>query len=193
MSKKKKGNRYILLIPKRAMGRLWKPSFFLGLLLAVLLWQAESGNLIKIDKTNQGLLVAAMVFALLFGLFTLAAQNMNYIQPCASHFRVVTPFLRLKISYRRIRSSHSVNFNQTYPLNEMRWAQKRFFKPFSTKTALAINLTGYPLPPKFLRLFLPKQVFLPSETGFLLVVEDWMTLSTEIDSFAGTWRSRRKR
>ncbi|MEA2008519.1 MAG: hypothetical protein U9O54_05320, partial [Chloroflexota bacterium] len=125
MGKGKTGQRYVLLIPKRAMGRLWKPNFLLGLLLAAILWQAESGQLIAVSDKSRGLLVAAIVFVLLFGTFTLAARKMSYVQPCASHFRVVTPFLRLKVSYRRILSSHPVDFSHTYPPAEMRWAQKR--------------------------------------------------------------------
>lgn len=196
MGKRRTGSRHILLVPKRAMGRLWKPSFLIGLLLAVILWQMQKGNLILERLENQFLLVGGMVFALLFTVFTLAARNMNYIQAYSNHFRLVTPFLRLKISYRRIQSSHPVDFGQIYPPSEMSWAQKRALRPFFRETALAVRLTGYPLPLRFLRFFLPQQVFLPGEKGFLFVVEDWMGLSTELDSMSESWRaeiSRRRK
>lgn len=190
MSKRRRGSRYILLVPKRAMGRLWKPSFLTGLLLALILWQTQKGNLIFDRLDNQFLLVGGMIFALLFGAFALAARNMNYVQAYPTHLRLVTPFLRLKISYRRIQSSHPVNFGQIYPPAEMRWAPKRVLRPFFDKTGLAVRLAGFPLPYRFLRLFLAPQVFLPSKKGFLFLVEDWITLSTEIDSLAESWRAK---
>lgn len=190
MGKSKKGKRHLLLVPKRTMERLWKPCFTLGVLLAVLLWQAKRGPLIFIPQKAHGVLVAAMVFVLLFAVFAAAARNMNYVQPRANHLRIITPFLRLKISYNRIRTSYPVEFSKTYPPDQMRWAQKRFLKPFFLKTALAVKLTQYPLPHKFLRLFLARQVFLPGQSGFLFLVEDWMSLSTEISSFAQTWRAK---
>ena len=196
MNKSKAGSRHILLIPQRAMGRLWKPSFLVGILLAVILWQSKKGNSILANLDNEYLLFAGMIFSLLFGVFTLAARNMNYVQAYPSQLRLVTPFLKLKISYKRIQSSHPVQFGQIYPPSEMKKAQLRALKPFLNKTALSVRLSDYPLSQRFLRLFLPQQVFLPSEKGFLFVVKDWMALSTEIDSRAETWRthaSRQKR
>jgi len=193
MSKSEAGHKHILLVPKQAMGRLWKLSLLLGLLYAVVFWQSQKGNLGTIRSGSQVLLFVGLVVALLFSVFTLAARNMNYVQAQPTHLRLVTPFLRLKISYRRIHSSHPVKLNQLYPPSEMNWAQRRTLKPVFRVTALGIELTDYPLPTNFLRLFLPKQVFLPGEKGFLLLVEDWMGLSAEIDSLSEAWRFRENR
>ena len=188
MSKSEAGHQHILLVPKQAMGRLWKLSILLGLLYAVVFWQSQKGNLAPIRSGSQVLLLGGMVIALLFSVYTLVARKINYVQAQPTHLRLVTPFLRIKISYRRIQSSHPVKLSQHYPPSEMSWAQRRTLKPIFRVTALGIELTGYPLPPNFLRLFLPKEVFLPGNKGFLFVVEDWMGLSAEIDSLSEAWR-----
>jgi len=42
-----------------------------------------------------------------------------------------------------------------------------------------------------LRFFLGKTSLLPHGTGLVLMVPDWMTLSTELDSIYGNWRQGR--
>jgi hypothetical protein len=43
------------------------------------------------------------------------------------------------------------------------------------------------LPPFFLRFFLAPQMFYKRGKGLVLLVPDWMALSTEIDTFVGAW------
>jgi hypothetical protein len=100
---------------------------------------------------------------------------------------LATPFLRIKISFRRLRSVHPVLVQQLFPPAESRWAQRSFLAPFNGKTALLVEMRGYPMSSAVLRLFLPKAMFSPRSTGFVIVVLDWMKLSTELDSFYGAW------
>jgi hypothetical protein len=113
---------------------------------------------------------------------------MGYVQAREDHIRLVTPFVNLKISYQRVRSFHTANFVQLFPPKEASWAQRRFLEPFYGRTALALELSKLPLSKGFLRLFFGPQMFLPTTTGFVLLVEDWLELSTEIDSRMGKWR-----
>ncbi|MEK6221642.1 MAG: hypothetical protein N2D54_05290, partial [Chloroflexota bacterium] len=119
----------------------------------------------------------------------------GYAQAKTDHLLLATPFLRLKISYRRIVSARPMEFVMLFSPKKMKWADKRFAEPYFSKTILAVILNGFPMSPTILRLFFPKFIFLPQEeAGFVLVVADWMALSTEIESYQGSWqRSQAKR
>jgi hypothetical protein len=103
---------------------------------------------------------------------------------------VSTPFLRFRISFRRMRSVYPVLVQQLFPKEEAKWTERNFLEPFYGKTALVMELKGFPLNPVLLRLFLPAQMFSPRTTGFVIIVPDWMKLSTELDSFHGAWLQR---
>ena len=176
---------------KRTMDRLWGAAMVLGLLLAGIWWQANVGSFIPVNvKTETWVYVASLV-ALVFSLFALLARRMGYVQAFPNHLRVVTPFLRLKISYRRFRSVHPEEYHKLFPPLEASWAERSILAPFYPKTAVIVELYNYPLPPVILRFFLPEQMFHPQKIGLVLVVDDWMAMSTEIDSLFGDWQGAR--
>jgi len=104
----------------------------------------------------------------------------------------VTPFLRLNISFRRMRSAHPALLQQLFPPQSAKWAQRRFLEPFYGKTVLVIELKGYPLSPFLLRLFLPEQMFSTRSEGLVILTDDWMKFSTELDSMHGNWLQAQK-
>ena len=65
-------------------------------------------------------------------------------------------------------------------------------KPFLGATALAIDLRGWPLPTWLLRLFLSRYMLANDQIGFVLLIEDWMRLSTQLTSLLGNWRASRQ-
>ena len=192
MSTRKSSNRYTLLMYRRSWDRMWKSTLLLGAALGILWWQAGSRQLPIIPNANSLWVLLGASFSLLMGLFGLLARNMSYVQAYPSHLRIVTPFLKLNVSYRRVISIRTVDVVQLFPPGEQKWARRRFLQPFYAKTGIAVETRGYPLLKNLLRLFLPRQVCLPQATGFLLLVEDWMKLSTELDSRIGTWHSYRQ-
>lgn len=181
------GKRYPLLIYRRYMDRLWLATFLLGIILgSIWLWRWYGGSPL-LENLNDAWLLAGAIFFLAFSLFAFLTRSMAYVQPYPDHLRLVTPFLRLNISYRRIRSAHPAAFQQIFPPRDASWAQRRFLEPFYPKTAVVIDLTSYPMSPFLLHLFLAPQMFSPRSMGFVLVVPDWMELSTELDSHLGVW------
>jgi hypothetical protein len=193
MAKRAKGKRHILLPYQHAMERLWKAAFTLGLVLAVVWWQASMGrSIFNKNSENMWLFVGAVV-SLGFALFAFLARKMSYIQPHPNHLRLATPFLRLNISYRRLRHVHPVEFHKIYPPDEMKWGRRKFLDPYWGKTAVAVELNAYPISPILLRLFLPKTIFHPRITAFVFLVESWLDFSTELDSFFGAWQDRNSR
>lgn len=187
MKTQKAGKRYQLLLYRRIMDRLWPPTLLLGLMLGALwLWDwYYSTPLIRTGNTLW--LAVAAIFLLGFSLFAFLGRNMAYVQARRDHLRLVTPFLRTHISYRRIHSTHPATFQQLFPPAEASWAQRRLLDPFYRKTAVVIELSSYPMSPRLMRLFLMPQMFSPRSAGLVFLVADWMAFSTEFDSLYGAW------
>lgn len=182
----KSGKRHPLLFYRRAMDRLWVATFFLGLILGVVwLWFWWS-DVPLISPGNETWLLAGSVAALAFAIFAFFSRRVAYVQPHRDHLRLVTPFLRINISYRRVRSVHPAGFQQLFPPAKASWAQRSFLEPFYGRTAVVVELTSYPMSPLLLRFFLAPQMFSPQSAGFVFLVPDWMEFSTELDTFRST-------
>ncbi len=192
MRARKLGKRHSLLIYKRSMDRLWEATLLLGLILAGLWWQLTSGSTPLIETRQTTWIMVGAIVTLVFFLFAFLARKMAYVQPRRDHLRLITPFLRLQISYRRVRSVHPANFSKLFPPHESGWAEEQFFAPFYGMTAVVVDLTRYPLPPILLRFFLARQMLTRHSPGFIFLVDDWMALSNEIDTLIETWRRSRQ-
>jgi len=175
------------------MDRLWQVSLIIGLPLLAMWQLPKVGVLPALEPPLDILPVIGLVGVLAFAMFAFIVRNMGYIQAQADYIRLVTPFLNLRISYQRVRSVRPSNVAQVFPPGQLRGTQRRFLEPFFGKTAVLLELKGYPVSTFFLKLFLVRSMFLPQGTGFVLVVPDWMALSTEIDSHQGVWRGKQKK
>jgi hypothetical protein len=117
---------------------------------------------------------------------------MAYVQPRHYHIRLVTLLAHQRL-YRRLISTHPADFAQAFPPKDASWAQRRLFEPFYGMTVVVLELSAFPLPPALLRLFLAPQMFYRRAKGIVLLVPDWMALSTELDSLVGAWQQEQKR
>jgi len=188
MKSQKVGSRHILLLYRRTMGRIGLATFtmavvFLGAGAFSLL---KSGEIFGLSVDAWLLMIGALSLAL--SVFSFVGRYFAYVQPCDSYLRVVTPLLRFKVSYRRVRSFKPLQVQQLFPPNESSWAQRSFLEPFFGKTAIVMELSGFPMHPILLKMFLPAQMFSPRSTGFVLIIPEWIKLSTELDSLYGVWR-----
>ena len=187
MKTRKIGSRYPLLLYRRTMDRLWKATLLLGLILAAVWgWSLIAETQLFTSQDSLWLLAGAFV-ALAFTIFAFLGRYVAYVQARKDHLRLVTPFLRMNISYRRIRSVHPADFQQLFPIKDATWAQQRFFSPFYGFTVVVIELDGYPIPKAILRFFLAPQMFSRQSPGLVLLVPNWMAFSTELDSLHGNW------
>lgn len=188
MSQKSYGKRHSLLYYKHTMDRLWRINFLLDIALW-LTWYFR-----YLGPTIDTFVLGSAVIVLIFTVFAFATRKMSYVQARQDHLRFVTPFMRLKVSYRRIKSARPNEFVKIFSPRSLGWADKRFLKPYFSKTALSVILDGFPLPKPILRLFFAKHFFNPQEKfGIVIVVPDWMALSTEIESFQGGWREKQSK
>lgn len=189
MQKRKPGKRHPLLLYRRTMDRLWRYTFPLGLILAVA-WAYTfwSGEPVFANPTAEVWLFVGACLTLAFSLFALLTRSMAYVRAYPAHLAVVTPFLRLNIAYRRVNAVRSASLQQIFPPARAGWAERSYLTPFYAKTGVVVDLNRFPLAPGLLRLFLPAQMFARQSTGLVLLVADWMSLSTELDSMLGVWR-----
>ncbi len=187
MKRHKTNRRHILLMYKRMMDRLWGSTLALGILMLVL-WFWSDFFFPSLPILYTLILLGGAIFVLAFTVFAFLARKMAYVQVYPDHLRVVTPFLRLKASYRRLRATHPSEFFRLFSPPKSDWALDHFLEPFYKQTALVVEFNQYPMDPRFLRLFLLPQMFSPQTNGLVFLVQDWMGLSTEIDSALSTFR-----
>ena len=186
MKARKSGKRHRLLIYQRVMDRLWVPTLVLGLIvIAIWWWGGSIFPLLPEPFDTLILALGAVLVTMAFLMFVM--RGMAYVQARPDHLRLVTPFIRLKISYRRVRTAHPVEFHQLFPPSKAGWADKRFLEPFYGKTVIVVELSEFPVSRSVLSLFLPRVMFSTQAKGLVLVVKDWMALSTEMESYMGVW------
>ena len=180
-----KSKKHPLLIYHRRFAAWRLTALLIALSCGLLWWQAPA----PVDTVviRAGLLSAGVVAGLLF-LYTALGPGLTYVQCRPSHLLVSTPLYRLAISYRRIHTTRPVLFA---PVG-VRWTKQWLVEPFAGRTALAVDLSGYPVERKFLRLWLNEFVLPGDFLGLLLVTPDWMTLSRDIESHRAEWKTRRK-
>jgi hypothetical protein len=179
------GNRHALLFYRRTMDRVWKTTLLLGIVLT-----ASAGFTLLRPTTILGLssdtwLLVAAIVAFVLSAFAFFSRWAAYVQARPGSLKIATPFLRFQVSYKRMRSVRPVLTQQLFPPDKSSWSLRSYLEPFYGKTALVVELKNFPLNPALLRLFLPEAMFARTTTGLVLVVNDWMKLSTEIDSFRG--------
>ncbi len=96
------------------------------------------------------------------------------------------------ISYGRILTVTSATLSQHYKLTEMKGGERRLLEPFWHQACLLVELNQYPPAlQKNPHLWLPRYLFGTRRPGLLLVVDDWMILSREIEGARTIWQQQR--
>lgn len=188
----KGGKKYRLLMYEHMLSRWWPTTLTLALAIFLYvgtLWgsaayfKAPGQNplpLLSNDDTIFMLVVGGIV--LLFTLFLFIVRKMAYVRLFADHFKLVTPFLRLNISYKRIQRTTTTQISNLFPPASMRGQKRDIIAPVSGHTAIILHLTSYPMSRGMLKLFLSPFFFHDKTPHFVLMVDDWMGFSQELES-----------
>ncbi len=123
------------------------------------------------------------MLAILVGVFFLVIRHIAYVQPFPGYLKLVTPFMRINISYKRIQRTMTSEMRVLFPPKSMSGWMRDIFEPLAGMTAIVIELKGYPVSPFILRMFLSRFFFKDRTPHLVILVKDWMQLSTEMDSF----------
>lgn len=187
------GHRHQLMIYTQLVNRWWPTILGIGvILLAVALSLYYLPGLLpgrvtaRVPMFSLWWMGGGGVYALLLALFFIVVRKSAYVQPCENHLRLATPFLRLKISYRRIRQSSSAEMGRLYPPEYLK-KKLAILRPLVKYTLIVLDLKGLPISRGALKLFL-SPLFLPDLTPRLaLLVPDWINFSNEFESFRDSW------
>jgi hypothetical protein len=189
----KSGRRYPLVIYTHMISRWWTAVFTIGLALIGLAWAVY---LWKMEEWRWLTLASLGVFHLFLGVAMWLMRKSAYVQPFRDHLRMATPFLRLNISYKRIRRATSANMGALFPPNTVSNWQAEIIQPIAKMTAIVIELNSFPMSRSMLKLFLSPLFFKDKSPHFVILVEDWMKFSTEMESMrtgTGPLTPRQKR
>ena len=172
--------RHPLLLYRMSMAPY--PGKFLALAALLLgLWSLQRlGWAQPLSPFSETWLAAAGGLSLAGWAFTRLAPRLAYVEPRPDHLCLRVPLYRLNVSYRRILSSRPIEFSRLFPPGSQPRRRRRTLKAYQGHTALAVDLSGWPLPPWLLRLFLGPFTLAPDRRGLVLLVEDWMGLGNQI-------------
>jgi hypothetical protein len=175
----KGGHRYPLVIYTRMMDRWWPAVFALGLALLGLAWAVRSYGYEEWRWLAFNSLGGLNIF---LGLLLLVMRKSAYVQPFDNYLRLATPFLRLNISYKRFRRASTSNMGVLFPEQSLSNWRAEIMEPFANSSVIVIELTGYPMPQSTLRMFLSPFFFKDKTPHFVILVDDWMKFSNELES-----------
>jgi len=126
-------------------------------------------------------------FAILLAIFLVTIRKSAYVQPFDNHLLLVTPFLRMNISYRRFIRFSSTEMGRLFPWEALKGRKRDFMRPLTNQTAILLELKGWPLPRWALNLFLSHFFFPDGTSRLVLLVSDWIKFSSELEGFRSTW------
>ncbi len=165
------------------MDRWWPAVFCLGLALLALAWYPYSELYTRLTEPLRWMIPAGVGVAVVFiSLIMLAIRKSAYVQLFNDHLRLATPFLRLNISYRRIRRTASATMYTLFPPRGLSGNRREIIAPLSNLTAVVVELNSFPMSPAVLRFFLSPFFFKDKTPHLVILVKNWMSFSTELES-----------
>ena len=191
--KPRPGKRFRLRLYERLFEMIRWPTFLLIFASYVLWWISPDRPFLSFGR-DLLLLVSAISFLLYVA--SLVAPTLCFVQCRADQIIISTAVYRVSISYARVSGIKPLSVGVIYPLKKQGWSQRRFLRPLFHEqktgqlTAVGMELTKYPLPIRWLKLWFNEYMFMPGTPGFLFIVRDWMSLSRQIEDYREQWRAR---
>ena len=176
------GTKFPLVVYQHLLNRWWTPMIAMGLGMFGIAYGQYMEPLGPFLPMRWIPLVVIGVLAIIVGIFFLIIRQIAYVQAFPGYLKLVTPFLRLNISYKRIHKTTTVEMRQLFPPKSMSGWMRDIFSPLASQTALVIELKSYPISPVILRMFLSRFFFKDKTPHFVILVKDWMRFSAELES-----------
>jgi len=177
------GHKFPLIVYQHMLNRWWTPMVAIGLVMFALAYEQYHHPVYRYIPWRWQAFAGIGVLGILIGLFFLVIKRIAYIQPFPGYLKFVTPFMRINISYKRIHKTTTAEMRQLFPPRSMSGWVRDIFQPLASQTAIVFDLKGYPISPTILRMFLSRFFFKDKTSHLVILVDDWMRFSSEIDSF----------
>jgi hypothetical protein len=176
------GHKYPLIIYRHILNRWWPAMIAIGLGMFALAYSEYIQPLGRFLPWRWQLFAGIGGLAIMVGIFFWIIRFFAYVQPFPNYLKLVTPFMRLNISYKRIKKTTATEMRYIFSYKSMSGWVQEIFSPLATKTALVIDLNSYPISSRLLRLFLHRFFFKDKTPHLVILVDDWMRFSSELDS-----------
>ena len=176
------GHKYPLIVYRHMLNRWWPALIAIGLGMFALAYSEYIDPLGKFLPWRWQLFASIGMLAIFIGIFFWIIRYFAYVQPFPNYLKFVTPFIRINISYKRFKKTTATEMRYLFAFKSMSGWVRDIFSPLANRTALVIDLNGYPISPVLLRLFLSRFFFKDKTPHFVILVEDWMRFSLELDS-----------
>ncbi|MGE5463667.1 MAG: hypothetical protein ACM3PS_09940 [Syntrophothermus sp.] len=174
--------KYPLIVYQHMLNRWWPAMIAMGLGMFALAYSEYIDPLSRFLVWRWQLLAAVGILALLVGLFFIVIKRFAYVQVFPTYLKLVIPFLRLNISYKRVTRTTAMEMRHLFPRKSMGWWVQDIFSPLANQTAVLVELNSYPISPAIMRMFLSRFFFKDKTPHLVILVKDWMLFSTELDS-----------
>ena len=176
------GHKYPLIVYRHMLNRWWPALIAIGLGMFALAYSEYIDPLAQFLSWRWQLFAAIGGLSIFLGIFFWVIRYFAYVQPYPTYLKLVTPFIRINISYKRIQRTTATEMRQLFSLKNMSGWVRDIFSPLANNTAVVIELNGYPISPVLLRLFLSRFFFKDKTPHFVILVKDWMRFSSELES-----------
>ena len=176
------GHKYPLIVYQHMLNRWWPALIAIGLGMFALAYSEYIDPMAQFVSWRWQLFAGIGVLAILIGIFFVILRHLAYVQPFPEYLKLVTPFMRLNISYKRIRKTTTTEMHYLFPFKDLSGWMQDIFEPLAGKTAMVIDLNGYPISPVMLRFFLSRFFFKDKTPHLVILVRDWMRFSSELES-----------
>jgi hypothetical protein len=176
------GHKYPLIVYRHMLNRWWPAMIAIGLGMFALAYSEYITPLGKLLTWRWQLPATVGGLAILIGVFFWIIRYFAYVQPLPNSLKLATPFMRLNISYKRFQKTTATEMKYLFSYKKMSGWVRDIFSPLANKTALVIDLNGYPISPVLLRLFLYRFFFKDKTPHLVILVQNWMRFSSELES-----------
>src|SRR5258708_7612392 len=88
----------------------------------------------------------------------------------------------MNVSYRRIQRATTASIAGLFPPKSISGWRREIIEPLAHRTAVVIELNAWPMPSSALRFFLSPFFFKDRTPHLVIVVQDWIGFSTELES-----------
>jgi hypothetical protein len=181
--------RFRLLIYER-MWQRWATPCILITLASVVLWLLAP-RMPYLYAPFRVLTLVPALMALLILTYAYLARRMAWVRCRPDHLHIQTPLYPLAVSYSRIKGVRPNAFAQVFDPTRQKRTYRDWLSPYWNRTAVVVEVSRYPLDRKWLRLWFNPYLLSPDVAGFVLLVDDWMTLSRQLEDSRTSWETRR--
>lgn len=178
----KAGRRYHLVLYSHMLNRWWPATLALSIALFGVAWGVSFTPEGRAQPYHVDVTAGLGGLAFVLTLFLFIIRKAAYVQPFPTFLRLVTPFLRINISYKRFRGTTTSEMRILFPPTSLSGWRREIIAPLSSKTAIVVNLSDYPVPRPVLRWFLSPFFFRDKTPHLVILVKDWLRFSSELDS-----------